>query len=46
MKVSASLTVGDTDEYRVGFETIETGFLPEDVFEYLKEEKIEIVEVY
>lgn len=45
MKVSASLIVGNTDEYRVGFETIETGFLPEDAFEYLKEEKIEIVEV-
>lgn len=39
MKVSASLIVGNTDEYRVGFETIETGFLSEDVFEYLKEEK-------
>lgn len=45
MKVSASLVVGNTDEYRVGFETIETGFLPEEVFEYLKEEGIEIVEV-
>lgn len=45
MKVSASIVVGDIDEYRIGFETIESGFLPEEVFNYLKEEGIEIVEV-
>ena len=45
MKVSASLVVGDSDEYRVGFETIETGFLSDKVFDYLQKEGIEIVEV-
>lgn len=45
MKVSASLVVGDSDEYRVGFETIESGFLSDKVFDYLQKEGIEIVEV-
>lgn len=45
MKVSASLVVDNTEEYRIGFETIETGFLQDEVFEYLNKEGVEIVEV-
>ena len=45
MKVSASLVVDNTEEYRIGFETIEAGFLQDEVFEYLNKEGVEIVEV-
>ena len=45
MKVSASLVVDSTEEYRIGFETIEAGFLQDEVFGYLNKEGIEIVEV-
>lgn len=45
MKISASLVSGNTDEYRIGFETIESGFLSDEIFNCLKEEGIEIVEV-
>lgn len=45
MKVSASLVVDSTEEYRIGFDTIETGFLQDEVFEYLNKEGVEIVEV-
>lgn len=45
MRVSVSLVVDSTEEYRVGFETVETGFLQDEVFEYLNKEGIEIVEV-
>lgn len=45
MKISVSLVSGNTDEYRIGFETIESGFLSDEIFNHLKEEGIEIVEV-
>jgi len=45
MKVSASLVIDDTDEYRIGFDTIESGFLSDELFEVLRKENIEIVEV-
>lgn len=45
MKISVSLVVGNTDEYRIGFDTIESGFLSDEIFAFLKEESIEVVEV-
>ena len=45
MKISASLVIDSTEEYRIGFESIESGFLQDEVFEYLNKEGIEIVEV-
>lgn len=45
MKVSASLVVSCMEEYRIGFETIESGFLQDEVFERLNKDGIEIVEV-
>lgn len=45
MKVSVSLVIDPTEEYRIGFETIESGFLPLEIFDYLNKESIEIVEV-
>lgn len=45
MKVSASLVVSCVEEYRIGFETIESGFLQDEVFEYLDKDGIEIVEI-
>ena len=45
MKVSASLVVSSVEEYRLGFETIESGFLQDEVFKCLDKDGIEIVEV-
>lgn len=45
MKISVSLVAGNSDEYRIGFDTIESGFLSDEIFNCLKEEGIEIVEV-
>ena len=45
MKLSVSLSFDNLDEYRIGLETINSGFLSDKVFEILKDGNIEIVEV-
>jgi len=46
MNISASITTPYGDEYRIGLSSVEESLIDDDIYQLLKHEQIEIVEIY